>query len=175
MLRSDLMLQTSCEPSAHCETAASKAQVSATAQSSSPAYCCWKQVEINSIASGFGHLGPASGRIHRLGEAPFSWAGNFVPIFSTFLYEFLDFWPVTSSILFLYIPYAFLDLHLSRRLFWAGNFPTINQDIGYFAKIVTGGQCEIPISLQLTCSYLKYDLNTFLPARQRSAYTSQYG
>ncbi|XP_026847055.1 glutathione synthetase isoform X1 [Drosophila persimilis] len=24
------------------------------------AYCCWKQVEINTIASGFGHLGPAS-------------------------------------------------------------------------------------------------------------------
>ncbi|XP_023162269.2 glutathione synthetase isoform X1 [Drosophila hydei] len=28
--------------------------------SSSSAYCCWKQVEINTIASGFGHLGPAS-------------------------------------------------------------------------------------------------------------------
>ncbi|XP_030568524.1 glutathione synthetase isoform X1 [Drosophila novamexicana] len=26
----------------------------------SSAYCCWKQVEINTIASGFGHLGPAS-------------------------------------------------------------------------------------------------------------------
>ncbi|XP_034481995.1 glutathione synthetase isoform X1 [Drosophila innubila] len=28
--------------------------------SKSSAYCCWKQVEINTIASGFGHLGPAS-------------------------------------------------------------------------------------------------------------------
>ncbi|KAL7744521.1 hypothetical protein ACLKA6_017044 [Drosophila palustris] len=28
--------------------------------STSSAYCCWKQVEINTIASGFGHLGPAS-------------------------------------------------------------------------------------------------------------------
>ncbi|KAH8396104.1 hypothetical protein KR222_003470 [Zaprionus bogoriensis] len=27
---------------------------------STSAYCCWKQVEINTIASGFGHLGPAS-------------------------------------------------------------------------------------------------------------------
>eukprot|EP00099_Drosophila_melanogaster_P002983 NP_001162783.1 glutathione synthetase, isoform G [Drosophila melanogaster] len=30
------------------------------------AYCCWKQVEINTIASGFGHLGPASKTIQRL-------------------------------------------------------------------------------------------------------------
>ncbi|KAH8342921.1 hypothetical protein KR059_001812 [Drosophila kikkawai] len=29
------------------------------------AYCCWKQVEINTIASGFGHLGPASKIIQR--------------------------------------------------------------------------------------------------------------
>jgi len=29
------------------------------------AYCCWKQVEINTIASGFGHLGPASKTIQR--------------------------------------------------------------------------------------------------------------
>ncbi|XP_059085218.1 glutathione synthetase-like isoform X1 [Tigriopus californicus] len=35
-----------------------------------PAFCCWHQVEINTIASGFGWLGPASGLIHRfvLGE-----------------------------------------------------------------------------------------------------------
>jgi len=33
--------------------------------------CCWKQVELNTIASGFGWMGPASGLIHRyvLGEA----------------------------------------------------------------------------------------------------------
>ncbi|ALC48698.1 CG32495 [Drosophila busckii] len=30
------------------------------ASTASSAYCCWKQVEINTIASGFGHLGPAS-------------------------------------------------------------------------------------------------------------------
>ena len=46
MLRSDLMLET--HP---CETIAP--------------FCCWKQVEINTIASGFGWLGPASGLIHR--------------------------------------------------------------------------------------------------------------
>jgi len=28
-------------------------------------FCCWKQVELNTIASGFGWLGPASGLIHR--------------------------------------------------------------------------------------------------------------
>lgn len=28
-------------------------------------YCCWKQVEINTIASGFGHLGPISREIQR--------------------------------------------------------------------------------------------------------------
>lgn len=29
-------------------------------------YCCWKQVEINTIASGFGYLGPISKEIQRL-------------------------------------------------------------------------------------------------------------
>lgn len=28
-------------------------------------YCCWKQVEINTIASGFGWLGPISAAIQR--------------------------------------------------------------------------------------------------------------
>ena len=28
-------------------------------------FCCWKQVEINTIASGFGWLGPASAKIHQ--------------------------------------------------------------------------------------------------------------
>ena len=46
MLRSDIMLET--HP---CSTFAP--------------FCCWKQVEINSIASGFGWMGPASGLIHR--------------------------------------------------------------------------------------------------------------
>ncbi|KAH8387067.1 hypothetical protein KR093_004529 [Drosophila rubida] len=31
-----------------------------TVSANKSAYCCWKQVEINTIASGFGHLGPAS-------------------------------------------------------------------------------------------------------------------
>ena len=35
-----------------------------TGQSSSP-FCCWKQVELNTIASGFGWLGPVSADIHR--------------------------------------------------------------------------------------------------------------
>ncbi|XP_026837608.1 glutathione synthetase isoform X3 [Drosophila erecta] len=35
------------------------------ATSAQSAYCCWKQVEINTIASGFGHLGPASKTIQR--------------------------------------------------------------------------------------------------------------
>ncbi|XP_062537031.1 glutathione synthetase-like isoform X2 [Armigeres subalbatus] len=48
LLRSDLMLETRCENSCKVRCARAKA------------YCCWKQVEINSIASGFGHLGPAS-------------------------------------------------------------------------------------------------------------------
>ncbi|XP_058444673.1 glutathione synthetase-like isoform X1 [Malaya genurostris] len=48
LLRSDLMLETRCENA--CKVQCKRAQ----------AYCCWKQVEINSIASGFGHLGPAS-------------------------------------------------------------------------------------------------------------------
>ncbi|GAB0086212.1 Glutathione synthetase [Sergentomyia squamirostris] len=44
LFRSDLMLE-SCCPDENASPAA---------------YCCWKQVEINSIASGFGHLGPIS-------------------------------------------------------------------------------------------------------------------
>ncbi|KAM8719956.1 hypothetical protein ACLKA7_006073 [Drosophila subpalustris] len=35
--------------------------------STSSAYCCWKQVEINTIASGFGHLGPASKTVQSVG------------------------------------------------------------------------------------------------------------
>ncbi|XP_041976771.1 glutathione synthetase-like isoform X3 [Aricia agestis] len=46
MLRSDLMLESRCPDATNrC--------------SSHKPYCCWKQVEINSIASGFGHLGPS--------------------------------------------------------------------------------------------------------------------
>ncbi|EDW05859.2 glutathione synthetase isoform X1 [Drosophila mojavensis] len=89
MLRSDLMLESRCpELSPLLETSAgagndakegqkqkermadAKASTKAgkanpTAQpgiqrSASSSYCCWKQVEINTIASGFGHLGPAS-------------------------------------------------------------------------------------------------------------------
>ncbi|KAG8249202.1 hypothetical protein J6590_026130 [Homalodisca vitripennis] len=33
-------------------------------------YCCWKQVEFNTIASGFGWLGPASGLIHSVSVWP---------------------------------------------------------------------------------------------------------
>ncbi|XP_055615631.1 glutathione synthetase-like isoform X1 [Toxorhynchites rutilus septentrionalis] len=48
LLRSDLMLESRCENEIKVRC------------SQASAYCCWKQVEINSIASGFGHLGPAS-------------------------------------------------------------------------------------------------------------------
>lgn len=46
LLRSDVMLETKC-------------------RKCSKPYCCWKQVEINTIASGFGHLGPISRDIQR--------------------------------------------------------------------------------------------------------------
>jgi len=59
MMRSDLMLD-----SGTCQTTCDDCD-----PISSP-YCCFKQVEINTIASGFGWMGPASGLIHRyvLGE-----------------------------------------------------------------------------------------------------------
>jgi len=50
MLRSDLMLDTH-KPT--CKVSPCKP------------FCCWKQVELNTIASGFGWMGPASGLIHK--------------------------------------------------------------------------------------------------------------
>ncbi|EZA60374.1 Glutathione synthetase [Ooceraea biroi] len=50
ILRSDLMLDTSC-PKKEIQTL--------------KPHCCWKQVEINTIASGFGWLGPASTQLHK--------------------------------------------------------------------------------------------------------------
>ncbi|XP_032671924.1 glutathione synthetase-like [Odontomachus brunneus] len=50
ILRSDLMLDTSC-PKKDVE----KLKL----------YCCWKQVEINTIASGFGWMGSVSTQLHR--------------------------------------------------------------------------------------------------------------
>ncbi|CAG4939199.1 unnamed protein product [Colias eurytheme] len=52
MLRSDIMLESRCP---HTESQCAK----------HTPYCSWKQVEINSIASGFGHLGPVSREIQR--------------------------------------------------------------------------------------------------------------
>lgn len=49
LLRSDIMLETRCCSENNCEKP----------------FCCWKQVEINTIASGFGHLGPISREIQR--------------------------------------------------------------------------------------------------------------
>lgn len=49
LLRSDLMLESRC-----------------TDNDNKRPYCCWKQVEVNTIASGFGHLGPISREIQRL-------------------------------------------------------------------------------------------------------------
>ncbi|KMQ97831.1 glutathione synthetase [Lasius niger] len=50
ILRSDLMLDTSC-PKKDTEKL--------------KPHCCWKQVEINTIASGFGWLGPVSTQLHK--------------------------------------------------------------------------------------------------------------
>lgn len=50
ILRSDLMLDTSC----------TKKDI----KNPKP-HCCWKQVEINTIASGFGWLGPAATQLHK--------------------------------------------------------------------------------------------------------------
>lgn len=50
ILRSDIMLDTSCHKQNN--------------KNSKP-YCCWKQVEINTIASGFGWLGPAATKLHK--------------------------------------------------------------------------------------------------------------
>ncbi|XP_015592883.1 glutathione synthetase isoform X1 [Cephus cinctus] len=51
LLRSDLMLDTSCPKPKTCNN--------------HQPYCCWKQVEINTIASGFGWLGPAATNLHK--------------------------------------------------------------------------------------------------------------
>jgi len=50
ILRSDLMLDTCC-PTKRMKTF--------------KPHCCWKQVEINTIASGFGWLGPVSTQLHK--------------------------------------------------------------------------------------------------------------
>lgn len=50
LIRSDIMLETRCGDNNETKT---------------KCYCCWKQVEINTIASGFGHLGPISKEIQR--------------------------------------------------------------------------------------------------------------
>ncbi|XP_075985781.1 glutathione synthetase-like isoform X4 [Anticarsia gemmatalis] len=50
MLRSDIMLESRCP---HTENQCAK----------HTPYCSWKQVEINSIASGFGHMGPKTREI----------------------------------------------------------------------------------------------------------------
>lgn len=49
LLRSDIMLESICAEDCSCPRS----------------YCCWKQVEINTIASGFGHLGPISKELQR--------------------------------------------------------------------------------------------------------------
>ncbi|XP_037938245.1 glutathione synthetase-like [Teleopsis dalmanni] len=57
LLRSDLMLDS------NCRNLNGEYEESETETPS--AYCCWKQVEVNTIASGFGHLGPVSRAIQR--------------------------------------------------------------------------------------------------------------
>ncbi|XP_049537858.1 glutathione synthetase-like isoform X4 [Anopheles darlingi] len=53
LVRSDLMLETKCD------------NMCSERVRQLGAYCCWKQVEINTIASGFGHLGPSSKYLQR--------------------------------------------------------------------------------------------------------------
>jgi len=68
MLRSDIMLDNHCCPSdSPCKFV--------------QAYCCWKQVELNTIASGFGWLGPASSLLHRyvMQEAGYAHLLNKIP------------------------------------------------------------------------------------------------
>jgi len=52
MMRSDIMLNKHCCPKPIC-------------CAKGMSFCCWNQVELNTIASGFGWLGPASALIHR--------------------------------------------------------------------------------------------------------------
>lgn len=71
--------------------------------STSSAYCCWKQVEINTIASGFGHLGPASKTIQRcflslsLSLSLYLYISIYLSLFLT-LYEY-----ICKKIFYIYI------------------------------------------------------------------------
>ena len=62
---------------------------------SGKAFCCWKQVELNTIASGFGWLGPASGMIHRLVDPLYQFTSivnqvkKYVPIFSSLIFDII--------------------------------------------------------------------------------------
>lgn len=78
LLRSDLMLESSC-----CADNDKKRP-----------YCCWKQVEINTIASGFGHLGPISRELQRLFTHRF-----FIPSFysSVFIEFFIFYFSLVKS------------------------------------------------------------------------------
>jgi len=55
MMRSDIMLDNQCCPTSD-ETSCCKKR--------GTFFCCWKQVELNTIASGFGWMGPASTLLH---------------------------------------------------------------------------------------------------------------
>lgn len=57
MIRSDLMLESSCEVDWKFQK---NACCVPSCVDTKCIYCCFKQVEINTIAAGFGHLGPAS-------------------------------------------------------------------------------------------------------------------
>ncbi|XP_054275649.1 glutathione synthetase-like isoform X1 [Macrosteles quadrilineatus] len=62
LVRADLMLETcKCEVSVRPSGSCGCRHTNPSCVS----YCCWKQVEFNTIAAGFGWLGPASGLIHR--------------------------------------------------------------------------------------------------------------
>lgn len=77
LLRSDIMLESICAEDCSCPRS----------------YCCWKQVEINTIASGFGHLGPISKELQR-SHNKFVFTKKFIFIFFLISYEsiFSFFW-----------------------------------------------------------------------------------
>lgn len=69
LLRSDMMLESSCEKKklfgGTVADHKSSEEESVAQEKFKCVYCCFKQVEINTIAAGFGHMGPASRAIHQ--------------------------------------------------------------------------------------------------------------
>lgn len=89
ILRSDVMLESDCPEACKCPHA----------------YCCWKQVEINTIASGFGHLGPISKELQR-----FSCINCLFTLFYYYLFFFF-FFMFMIQFFFFFIFYLYFASH----------------------------------------------------------------